>query len=192
MKVRISLSLVIAASLTGHAGADVVHDESLDGDLSNDRFNPTPYALAQGVNSLLATSMAGDREFIALTIPAGLQLSSLVQVSYIGDDGIAFMGVQAGPVMTVDPDSFSAEGLLGWTHFGPFAAPDGTDLLPLMGQGFGADGFTPPLPTGTYTFWLQQAGADPSTYQLDFVVTPAPCAAALLGLGSLGALRRRR
>lgn len=187
-------STVLAAmslALAFPAAADVFHDESLDGDLSNDRFNPTAYTLSQGSNSLIATSQQGDREFIALTIPAGLQLSMLIQVSFIGDDGVAFAGVQAGPIMTVDPDSFSAAGLLGWAHFGPFIFPDGSDILPAMGQGFDADGFVPPLPAGTYTFWLQQAGS-PSTFELDFVVTPAPSTSALIGMAGLLAARRRR
>ena len=181
------LSLLIALP----AAADVFHDEAINGDLSNDRFNPTAYTLSQGSNSLIATSQQGDREFIALTIPAGLELSALIQVSYVGEDGVAFAAVQAGPTMTVDPDSFSAVGLLGWTHFGPFIFTDGSDILPAMGQGFDADGFVPPLPAGTYTFWLQQAGS-PSTFELDFVVTPAPGAAAVLSLGAIALVRRRR
>ena len=148
--------------------------------------------LSQGSNSLIATSQIGDREFVALTIPAGLQLSSLIQVSYVGDDGVAFAGVQAGPQLTVDPDGFDPTGLLGWTHFGPFNFPDGSDILPSMGTGFGADGFTPPLPAGTYTFWLQQAGDVPTTYELNFVVTPAPGTLAILSISGLGSVRRRR
>lgn len=191
MTMRSTLLAAMTLALSIPAAADVIHDESVDGDLSNDRFNPTAYTLSAGSNSVIATSQQGDREFIALTIPAGLQLSSLIQVSFVGDDGVAFAGVQAGPVMTVDPDSFSAVGLLGWTHFGPFIFTDGSDILPAMGQGFDADGFVPPLPAGTYTFWLQQAGS-PSTFELDFVVTPAPGAAVILGLGALTAARRRR
>lgn len=192
MSVRTNFLAVVVLSAALPAAADVIHDEAVDGDLSNDRFAPTAYDLSEGTNSLIATSMTGDREFVALTIPAGLELSALMQVSYIGDDGVAFAAVQAGPQLTVDPDSFSAEGLLGWTHFGPFIFPDGGDILPAMGQGFGADGFTPPLPAGTYTFWLQQAGGIPTTYQLDFIVTPGPGAAAILGLGAIAAARRRR
>lgn len=184
-------ALVVALSAATSAHAIVIHDESVNGDLSNDRFNPTPYNLAMGASSVIATSVQGDREFFSLTIPAGLQLSSIIQVSYVGDDGVAFAAVQAGPQLTVDPDSFDATGLLGWTHFGPFIFVDGSDILPMMGEGFGADGFVPPLPAGTYTFWLQQAGTSPSTYQLDFVVTPAPSAAALLGVAALAACRRR-
>jgi hypothetical protein len=192
MSIRSSLIATVILTSALPALADVFHDEAIDGDLSNDRFMPTAYNLSEGTNSLIATSMQGDREFVALTIPAGLELSGLIQVSYVGDDGVAFAAVQAGPQMTVDPDSFSAVGLLGWTHFGTFIFPDGSDILPAMGQGFDADGFTPPLPAGTYTFWLQQAGGIPSTYQLDFIVTPAPGAAAVLGLGLLSVMRRRR
>jgi len=185
------LSFTIAAAATC-SHADVIHDESLHGDLSDDRFTPTAYILSPGANSLLATSSQGDREFVALTIPAGFTLSAIIQVSYVGADEVAFAAVQAGAQMTVDPDAFSAEGLLGWTHFGPFAFPDGSDILLAMGEGFGADGFTPPLPAGTYTFWLQQAGPSLTNYQLDFIVVPAPGAGALLAAALFAARRRRR
>lgn len=182
--------LVVAAAAT--ASADVVHDEGLHGDLSNDRFAPSAFVLGMGSNSISATSQAGDREFVALTIPAGLQLAAILQMSFVGEeDGVAFAAVDDAPQFLVDPDSFSTEGMLGWTHFGSLIFMPGDDLMPAMGMGGGADGFIPPLPAGTYTFWFNQTGA-PTTYELDFVVTPAPGASILIGLGGLLAARRRR
>ncbi len=192
MSIRTFASMVLAFAASSVATASLFHDESINGDLSNNRLAPTAYALALGTNSLIATSVQGDREYVALTIPAGLSLSALLMMSYVGTDGVAFAGVQAGPQMTVDPDSFSPAGLLGWSHFGSFMFPNGTNFLPQMGTGFGADGFTPPLPAGTYTFWIQQAGTEPCTYQLDFVLTPAPGTVALFGMGWIASLRRRR
>jgi hypothetical protein len=183
--------LALAGAAAAPAMSQVIHDESVDGDLSDDRFNPTAYVLGLGSNRIIATSGPGDREFVALTVPAGLLLSALIQVDYIGDDGVAFAAVDDGPQFLVDPDAFTTAGMLGWTHFGPFIFPNGSDILPAMGLGFGADGFVPPLPAGTYTFWLQQTGTD-VTYELDFLVIPSPGAAGLLGLGALSLARRRR
>lgn len=188
----IALAGMFVLSAGTIATANVIHDESLHGDLSNDRFAPSPFVLGMGSNSIIATSQAGDREFVALTIPAGLQLGAILQVSFVGEeDGVAFAAVDDGPQFLVDPDSFSTAGMLGWTHFGSLIFTPGADIMPAMGMGGGADGFVPPLPAGTYTFWFNQTGA-PTTYELDFVVTPAPGAAVLLGLGGLFAGRRRR
>jgi hypothetical protein len=192
MNVRTPVLAFALAATASSSLADVIHDENLHGDLSNDRLAPTAYSLSLGANSVLATSSQGDREFIALTVPAGAELSAILQISYAGDDDVAFAAVQAGPQLTVDPDLFDPAGLLGWTHFGPFAFPNGSDILPSMGMGFGADGFSPPLPAGTYTFWLQQAGPSLTSFQLDFIVTPAPGAASMLAVGVLAAVRRRR
>lgn len=192
MNVRTSILAFVLSATASASLADVVHDESLHGDLSNDRLAPTAYMLSLGANSVLATSSQGDREFIALTIPAGAELSAILQISYVGEDDVAFAAVQAGPQLTVDPDLFDPTGLLGWAHFGPFAFSNGSDILPSMGMGSGADGFTPPLPAGTYTFWLQQAGPSLTSFQLDFIVTPAPGAASLLAVGLFAVLHRRR
>lgn len=38
----------------------------------------------------------------------------------------------------------------------------------------GATGFTPPLPSGTYSFWVQEASAGTVNYGFNFVIIPAP------------------
>ena len=58
-------------------------------------------------------------------------------------------------------------------------------------MGPGAIGFTPPLPAGDYTFWMQQTGANSATYQFDFIVTPEPATAGLLFAAAVLLLRRR-
>ena len=45
-----------------------------------------------------------------------------------------------------------------------------TDILPEMGMLDGATGFTPPLPTGTYTIWLNQTGTV-SAATINFVLS---------------------
>jgi hypothetical protein len=175
----------------------VVWDESTQGDLSGSRNAPTTLTLNLGSNDLFATTQAGDLEYITFAVPAGNLLSGLFLRDYGGPDGTAFIGVQAGTTFSVDSGTAQPADLLGYTHFGPVPGNVGSDLLPLMGSGPGAEGFTSPLPADSYTFWLQQLG-QPASYQLDFVMTPIPeptmaplyAAGLLLGAWVLG--RRRR
>jgi hypothetical protein len=175
----------------GTATADVLHDESVNGDLSGDRSVPTAYVLSQGTNSVIATSVSGDIEYIALTVPAGLQMQRLVLASYTGLDETAFIGVQSGPVFTEPPTGTNVANLLGWTHFGPALGHVGTDILDDLGAGPGSIGFTPPLGAGVYTFWIQQTGQNAATYQLDYSVVPGPGALTALMAG-VGLVARRR
>lgn len=189
------LPALLLPFLAAPAWSDVVWDEAINGDLSNDRFNPTPFTLAAGTSSLIATSGQDqdtgemDREFFSLTIPAGLVLSEVRLAAYESEDPIAFIGVVTGPVMSIDPDNPVIGDLYGWSLFGPAVLPVGSDYLPRIGSGGGAIGFTPPLTAGVYSWWSQQL-APTATYQWDFVVTPEPGTCGLLLVGLL-ALRRR-
>ncbi len=182
------LPLVAAAAALA---TDIV--EATDGDFSNDPMAPTAFSLTPGDNRLDATSEFGDREFVHITVPAGFVLSAVFLVSYVGDDETAFFGITTGSVLGVNPDAPDPALLLGYTHFGTGAIPPGEDLLPSIGTGFGAVGFTPPLAAGDYTLWLQQLGS-PASYGMNFVVTeiPAPGAASLLAFGAMPLVRRRR
>jgi hypothetical protein len=57
---------------------------------------------------------------------------------------LSFIGMEAGPQVTVSPDATTAAGLLGWAHYGP--ADINTNILPAMGiPAEGSSGFTAPL-----------------------------------------------
>src|SRR5262245_44947085 len=105
--VRRALPLTIAVMSIVPARASIIWDESVNGDLSGDRFNPTPFVLGMGTSSLIATSSEDpndgsiDREFFSTTVPAGLALSELRLMAYSGDDQIAFLGVVTGSTFTV-------------------------------------------------------------------------------------------
>jgi hypothetical protein len=107
----------------------------------------------------------------------------------------SFIGVMEGSTFTVPPETETAEGLLGWTLFGENQI--GEDLLNFMATpSFGSTGFTPPLPEGAYTFWVQETGVGVATYGFALTVTAVPePATALSLLGGLAllsvALRRR-
>ena len=95
------------------------------------------------------------------------------------------MGIQPGR-SSPDPDTVRPEDLLGWTLFGPFQI--GADLLLLMGMN--GMTFTPPLPAGSYPFWVQQLD-NYTEWTADFTVeVPEPAAA--IGLAPLLLIRARR
>jgi hypothetical protein len=121
-------------------------------------------------------------------------LSSLNLNSYNSTNGIAFLGMQAGTAFTVSAGAAQPSDLKGYVHFGTDVGNIGTNVLDDMGIAPGAQGFTPPLPAGPYTLWIQNASGVATGYQFNLVVTvPEPATAGLLGLGllSLCAWRRR-
>ncbi|NEP16792.1 MAG: hypothetical protein F6J97_07785, partial [Leptolyngbya sp. SIO4C1] len=151
------------------------YDEAVSGDISNNPNSPLELPLSEGTTRLSATTGGGDQEYVTVTVPDGFQLDSLVLESYTPND-VAFVGVQEGSTFTEPLDnSADTSEFLGYTLFGAGAA--GTDILDNIGNGsngadFGGQGFEGPLPAGTYTFALQQLGAD-SDYTLAFNVGEA-------------------
>src|SRR5688572_20519470 len=190
-------TVVIAAMGVSGAPArgDVIWNEPAQGDLSDDRFAPTPLVLSEGSNELFGVMQGGDgevfdRDFFSVTVPEGHVLSRIVLRFYFSVDRTAFIAVQPGAVFTEDPDAPDPSAILGWTHFGP--ADVGDDLLALMGMN--GQGFVPPLGAGTYSFWAQQAD-NFTEYALDFVVeVPGPGGAGVMVMliGLAGGRRRAR
>src|SRR5262249_30108909 len=144
-----------------------------------DRLNRTPVSLVPGTNSLIgAVGTDGDLDYLTIDVPANAFLSGLTLVSYTGaggadpDDGTAFIGMEAGDQITLPTNVFSAAGLMGWAHFGPFAGNVGLNILSSMNTTFaGSSGFTIPVPSGHYSFWIQQLTPLETDYQFDFQIT---------------------
>ncbi len=92
MKNRYALFVLALATAVGAgqapAHANFIYDEARDGDLSNDRLNPTLLIAGAGVNTLTGMTVtlpppAGrDFDYVTVTIPAGLQFDSLVLAAY--------------------------------------------------------------------------------------------------------------
>lgn len=177
-------------------------NEAINGDLSGDGLTPTALSLAAGSNAVRGTTgraSAGgpvDRDYFTVTVPAGHQLSELNVLPgtlALGDG--SFIGLMAGSQFTVPPTTQTADGLLGWTLFSD--SNIGDDLLGFMSTpSFGSEGFSPPLPAGSYSFWVQETSVGVSTYGLSLVVTavPEPASALTLlgGLALLAAALKRR
>jgi hypothetical protein len=195
MSFRFSATVVLTlASLALPLGAAVVYSEGVTGDLSSNRNAPTPIIVVPGDNDILYSSGIGDTEYFTITIPPLHQLTGVVVKSYSGGDPTSFIALQRGSTFTVDSASAQPEDLDGYAHFGPGSG----NVLDDMGAGFGArgGGFTPPLGPGSYTFWSQQIGFSPSSYNLSLQVVaipePASLGAALVGLACFWRRRKSR
>jgi hypothetical protein len=196
------LAIVLSAT---QLPATVFWNESINGDLSDNQAAPNVFALTNGVNSVIGTVGGGNnQDWLSLTVPPGFQLNSLVLFSYTSTDGQGFTGLQSGTAFVGSVNSPAS--YLGYAHFGT-AASNGADLpanivglniLPAMGNNgpghvsAGAQGFTAPLGSGTYTFLIQQLGSS-TGYQFDYGVTPVPepSALAMLGCGLFFLARRK-
>lgn len=195
----ISTSVVcLLAAVFPNLATGAVYDEAVNGDLSDNHLAPTLFLLDVGSNLLSASSVTtpfiADAEYFTAVVPAGSELTEIRLTRYVSDDPRAFLGFVAGTSIATGPNSTGAGDLLGYYHFGSNAIPLGTDFLDDMALAFGAQGFTRPLPAGSYTFWAQQTGSQVSDYTFDFVVTaiPEPSALAMILLPGLALFRRRR
>jgi hypothetical protein len=180
--------------------AAIVYDEAVSGDLSDAGLSPTSVTMALGSNQVLGTTdrlTDIDRDYLWITVPDGLVLSSIVVMPRTMPSGVSFIGVQAGTQVTVLPDPPDATGLLGWTHYSP--ADVGTDVLDNMSlPSFGSTGFVPPLGAGNYAFWIQEFDVIP--YGFDFTLSraltiipePETYMSTLLGLAILLVIVRHR
>jgi hypothetical protein len=216
--------LTVVFGLAGAARADVTAwDEAVNGPLSSSGDTPTPLAFIAGVgNDVLGVdgrAVAGgpvDRDYFTFTVPTGSALTALIVLPGTtsaspptGGTNVSFIGIEAGPKITLPTNATTADGLLGWRHFAgvPNPEPDiGKDILAEIGNpnttpplgAPGATGFTPPLGPGTYSVWIQETGVcgpDLCHYGFDFVLAvpePASAGIVLTALAFLTVLRRHR
>jgi hypothetical protein len=203
-------TLAVVAGLAGGARADVIAwDEAVDGPLSSSGDTPTPLNFVAGTgNEVLGVygqAVANgpvDRDYFSFTVGSGSALTAIIVLpgtESAGPLGTSFIGIEAGPQLTLPPTTTTAAGLLGWYHTNP-ALDINHDILPLIGDPsppMGATGFTPPLGPGTYSVWIQETGVcgpDLCTYGFDFVLAPEPASGAVVlsGLAVLAVLRRSR
>lgn len=158
-----------ANGATDSEPADVVQfDEAIDGDIVDDPNNPTPVDLVIGQNRVNASMVAPDLDYLTINVPAGSELTAIELTEYTSVDDVSFIGMQTGQNFTETPEDPNPANLFGFILFG--GALEGGDILELMGANPDAQGFTPPLEAGDYSFWIQDTGPDLVTYRLSFVV----------------------
>ena len=168
------------------AQGQVIWDETIDGDLSNDGATPSVGgSLAVGDNLVRGstgpgTGTIGEPGFdvLTFTVDAGEVVTSMILNAY--DPAT---GGSSGFVLFDGPlgDGTGTPFIGGSTGDG---AAVGTDLFDQIG--------ITELVAGDYTFEVREFGGPRSTWEVNFTVVPAPASAALLGLGGLAAIRRRR
>lgn len=123
------------------ASAAVIHDELLDGDFSNDRTTATVLTLLPGHNYIYGETgqpIGGvtDREYFTFTVPQrGVVKSLIVFDSFVSGGNGAFVGLQAGDQVTVDPNAPDTGLLLGYAIVSP--TDIGSDILPRMSTAAG-------------------------------------------------------
>jgi hypothetical protein len=196
--------LLASAFLYGAAAhGDTIYNESVSGDLSNSGLTPTALTFSLGLNDVFGTTGKSattgiiDRDYFTFTVAPGLELTAITVLpgtQTLGTLGESFIGVQAGSEVTVSPLAANATGLLGWYHYGEDTI--GVNILPLMGtSGLGSTGFTGPLPSGTYSFWVQEASVGSVQYGLEFTEAPEPSTWTMMLTGMtllVGTARRAR
>lgn len=195
MHQNIRLMLTLAALCASTQGfAAIAYDEAVSGDLSDLRSAPTPITFVIGDNDLLGdtgwlTEDDAYLDYATFIIPEAARLTRITVLpgTFGAEDGDIFFGLEAGPVVTVNPARPSETSLIGWNHFSEGSI--GTQLLA---------GKTPIGP-GVYSIWIQDYNEEVAPYRLRFTLestAPVPeadtYAMMLAGLGLIGALAKRR
>ena len=180
-------SPVVALALA--LDANEVHDENVNGDLSDDNLNPTDLAaftLGSNIVTLSAadangddgTGLVADRDYFTFEVPDGLELSTIELANFVVADtnNLAFLAIAEGDNVDFSIDDVvngqapTPNNLLGAALIGD--PNEGGDILALLGSNtLGAgSGFDGPLGPGTYTIWYNQ-NLDVSRASLDLQLT---------------------
>ena len=176
MKTLAILGLLLAS--VSPAAAVVIHNEAVQGDLSSNPAAPTPLVFLPGGNTIIGTvrdsgAPSGDRDFITFTIAPGQTLTALNLLAY-SPTNLSFAAFNEGSTSYVP--SVSTEGnFLSGIHIS--GADLGTNLLVqfVVNSQVSNSLPAPMLPSGTYSFVIQQTSLVTTSYSLEFVVeAPVP------------------
>lgn len=193
------LPLTAAILAFSQAEAAVIYDEASQGDLSNSNTAPTPLVLSAGQNVIRGvmggTGGADDPDFMRLTVAPGLALTGLqldelaVVDGALGTLGV-FTAISIGPTIRMDIEAGEGRHLSNAFARGP------KNLLADFADGSFAGGlpaFSTPLPSGTYTLWIQEMTARVS-YQFTITTAPVPepATAGFVGLALAAMLSTQR
>jgi hypothetical protein len=194
--ISLLMGLTFVAVIVGSQNlrADIVWNEAIDGDLSDDPSRPTALSFSIGANTVIGSLGIPDddiRDFMTFTIGPNQLLTSLTLDTF-SPAGLSFQAINAGSTGFI-PGSDPAGNFLGLEFVRDSMV--GTDMLPLLAAGnFGSTGFSTPLGPGTYTYLIQEVSPEQfRDYTLTFNVVPEPSSIALVSLvGVLFFVRRAR
>ena len=184
-RTRIPTLVTVAAALgmAGAASADD-YDESVDGDLPGQSDGPAFFDVDIGVNSVTGTVGAGsglEEDFIGFTIDSGEGISAITLTDFTPAGGNFSTGFRLYADLGSGFEQVST---------GSFTTADvGTNYLNVWD--LSDVGGSIPLGPGDYGVLLAEFTPN-QAYSFDITVVPAPGSLALLGIGSLAAVRRRR
>jgi len=165
----IAASLVLSVSPAFAGG----HDESIDGDLSGSGGAPTPVSFDVGTNILKGTVVGGGvdtRDYLTFTLPAGTELLSMKLTQYVdtstgGLGNTGAHGLHAGAT-AVNPSAAAGGQYMGVDHVSDWQV--GSDILNALTFAAAGTGFSVPVGAGSYTYLIQQTGAnDPTGYTIE-------------------------
>ena len=161
---NVTLNFVISVADEPIEGIeDLVYDESVDGDLSNNNTTPSSITFVAGNNRIVTEQSSDNTDYFTFEVPEGYELSEIIVDDFdILDD--AFIGIANGTTI----NGFTADELLGGLVYG--VSHIDTNILPAIGLLAGTTGFSGALPAGEYSVWLNQTGST-STVTLNFVIS---------------------
>ena len=195
------LQSALAITLSSPLFAVISFTESSDGELSGDNLNPTALGiLGVGTSSISGTVVDAlganpNVDVFTFNIAEDTVLSGITVANFTSMDDVAFLGFAEGtdfPFNATELGNTPDQNLiLGGNLFGGVV---GSNIIDTIGNGVIGTGFTAPLDAGDYTLYLQQLGVTTVDYTIELDVTsvPEPSSIALLGLGGLALLRRKR
>ena len=171
-------------------------------ELSGDFLNPTSIALVPNGSTKVSGTVQGagmgvslDLDYFTVTVPVGQVLAALnVLPETMGAGAIgSFIAIYKGAT-AVSPVNAVSTDTLGYYLYR--TADIGTNILDDMGifNFMGTNpsmGFVPPLPSGNYTFWIQEGANGTFPYNFELVLVPAPPTILLMGLAGLAMCLRR-
>lgn len=152
------------------------YDEASDGDVSGDRFSPTPIALGLGSNLISLSVGDPDDDYFTIQLPPNAKLTSIHLRAYGHAGNTTFLGIHRKPFYDPTPNLQT----YGYVVFGQAQLDE--DLLPAMGASNGR--FAPPLDRDEYTFRLDEIHLV-ETCTFEFLVTRAECSSDLDGNGEI-------
>jgi hypothetical protein len=148
-----ALSLTLSAIAFGGQVliADIIWNEAINGDLSENPASPTAVIFNNGSNTIIGSLSEpnGDlRDYITFTLGPNQFLTGLFLDTFT-PDGFSFHAINAGNTSYI-PDTGTAGNFLGLDFVTHFMV--GTDMLPGLAIGdYGSTGFSNPLGPGTYS-----------------------------------------